>query len=370
MYAAHGVNLPFMPVWYEKVRGLSGEQIGVVFAVALSLRFITGPLITAWVEGLSDPRRGYAALSVGLALSVAGAALAPNLAWLIFAAFCVQNCISSLFPYAEASTIVATRTGPISYGFGRALGSASFIIATLIMGMLLGPYGPWAAWLWVIVFALIMAVSIFQMPPPQLHTGARLGFRNRLRGMVALLREPNFARIIFAAAFIQSGHAFLYSFGTLTWLKQGLSSGQVGLLWSVGVLSEITLLLTSARLLRGRNPEMMLMLGGIIGIVRWSVLAFPLPFPILVLVQVLHAGSFALSHIAAMQLLDRMAGDRLPVAQTLYFSLGTGAFTGAGTLGAGWLYEHYQAGGYGAMTISCAIGVILLALRPKKPAIA
>jgi PPP family 3-phenylpropionic acid transporter len=74
----------------------------------------------------------------------------------------------------------------------------------------------------------------------------------------------------------------------------------------------------------------------------------------------MHAGSFALTHFATMQLLDRIAGDRLPVAQTLYFSLGSGAFTGLATFAAGYLYENYGGKGYAAMAVMCAIGVTIV----------
>ncbi|MET0546822.1 MAG: MFS transporter [Caulobacterales bacterium] len=370
-FAVHGANMPYMPVWYEKVRGLSGEKIGLVLSAALMLRVVTGPVIAAWAEGLRDPRRGYALLSLGVVCSLGGIAVAPNLFWLIVGAVCLQTCMSSVMPFAEASTVIATRTGPISYGVGRAFGSAAFIFGTLVVGMLLGWFGPWSIYWWITGFTLLMAIAILQVPAlpvPLNPNGVRLGFRGRLRGMFALLREPDFARIVVAAACIQASHAFLYSFSTLTWLKQGLNSGQVGLLWGVGVAAEIALLLSAHRFFRNRNPEALLLIGGLIAIARWALLTIALPFPLLVLVQCAHAGSFALSHLAAMQLLDRMAGDRLAVAQTLYFSLGTGAFTGVATLGAGWLYQHFASGGYGVMCAVSAIGVGVLLLGMRRRA--
>jgi len=179
--------------------------------------------------------------------------------------------------------------------------------------------------------------------------------------MREFLRDPNFLRITFGAAFIQGGHAFFYNFGTLSWLKQGISSELIGFLWAFGVVVEIGLLLLSQRLLRGRDYEWLLILGGLIGIVRWCLASLSPPFWAWTFIQALHAGSFALTHFATMQLLDRIAGDRLAVAQTLYFSLGSGAFTGLATLAAGYLYENYGGRGYAAMAVMCAIGVAIIA---------
>lgn len=360
VFTIHGVNMPYMPVWYEKVRHLSGPQIGAMFSAALLARVVTGPVISAWVEGQTDPRKGYMLLAFGLTGSTILAAWAPNYATLVVAAFLIQNCLSSLIPYAESSALIATRTGSISYGQARGMGSSAFVVASLLMGVLIARFGPWAAWTWLTLVAILVGLTLFKMPPPLPHAGPRQGFRTRLKEMREFLRNPAFLRITFGAAFIQGGHAFFYNFGTLTWLKQGIPSELIGFLWAAGVLTEITFLLLSQRLLRGRDYEWLLILGGVLGMVRWCLSSLSPPYWGWALIQMLHAGSFAMTHFATMQMLDRIAGDRLPVAQTLYFSLGSGAFTGLATLVAGYLYQNYGAKGYAAMAVMCLIGVTIV----------
>ncbi|MGZ0067379.1 MFS transporter [Microbacterium arborescens] len=67
-------------------------------------------------------------------------------------------------------------------------------------------------------------------------------------------------------------------------------------------------------------------LGAIVAAARWVLLAFATDWPLFALSQVLHAGSYATTHIAfAMYVRHRVAIEDQPAAQGLYASLAMGS---------------------------------------------
>jgi PPP family 3-phenylpropionic acid transporter len=69
LYGAFGVSSPFMPAFFQQ-RGLSLEQLGVLFAAGTAIRLISGPLCGRLAD-LTRARREVLAICAGLAAAVA-----------------------------------------------------------------------------------------------------------------------------------------------------------------------------------------------------------------------------------------------------------------------------------------------------------
>ena len=168
---------------------------------------------------------------------------------------------------------------------------------------------------------------------------------------------------------IQATHSYFYVAGTLIWINtQGISPGVAGMLWSTGVIAEVLFLMLLAGWSERFPPEALIVAGGISAVVRWTLMAALPPLWLLFPLQLLHAGTFALTFLGGIRLINRMFGDDgTPQAQMIYMGVASAPAQALLTLASGPLYDALLAHGspalgYLVMSGTAAIG-LLLALR-------
>jgi len=94
------------------------------------------------------------------------------------------------------------------------------------------------------------------------------------------------------------------------------------------------------------------------GIIRWATAAMTAWFPAMALVEPLHGLTFALLHLACMDVITRVAPATLAAtAQAIYGTFAMGATAAAVTLASGPLYAKYGAGAFWAMAGLCALAL-------------
>ena len=143
-------------------------------------------------------------------------------------------------------------------------------------------------------------------------------------------------------ALIQGAHAAYYGFAALFWRSQGLSDTVIGLLIAEGIIAEILLFARGRRLVERLGPAGLTACAAGASVVRWTVTAMGPPLPVLAVVQLVHAATFAMQHLSAMLVLSRFVpAERAATAQALHTALGYGAPTGLMMLLSGWLYARY-----------------------------
>jgi PPP family 3-phenylpropionic acid transporter len=111
LFGASGVTLPFAGLWFRS-QGLSGTQIGVLLAIPMLARALTGPLIAVWADGFTHRRSPIALLGLAMAAGYGGAGLVQGIVpwavfWLIGA-----SAAAALIPLSDVLTLkVARREG-------------------------------------------------------------------------------------------------------------------------------------------------------------------------------------------------------------------------------------------------------------------
>jgi MFS transporter, PPP family, 3-phenylpropionic acid transporter len=372
VHLAMGAIMPYLPVWLGETKGLSGAQIGIILASSSFGRIIMGPLAAAWAEGRRDSRTPLIVFSLLVGLGyVAYPFLGPfwPIALGCFATGVAGQC---LVAFSEATTLnVTSGSGIWPYGRARAMASTAFALASLGAGAAIQAFGIGAVYVWFIIATFgTFLVSLWLLPQP-ITKSVAVPLSVRLKGGLALFVRPAFATCVAAAGLIQAAHAFYYGFSSTLWLAQGFTGTQVGLLWALGVAIEVFFLAFIANRLTFIRPEMMILIGGIGAIVRWSTMSFGLDLAPSFALQTLHALTFATTHIGFMRLIEREIGpDQRATGQQLSSSLIMSPLMGAASIGAGWLYDHYAGGGYWsgfglALAGVMLVGVVLLSAAKR-----
>jgi MFS transporter, PPP family, 3-phenylpropionic acid transporter len=356
-----GAIMPYLPVWLGETKGLSGAQIGLILASSSFGRIVIGPLAAAWAEGRRDRRLPLLVFAMCVALGYAAYPFAGPF-WPI-AALCFATGVAGqcLVAFAEATTLRATTGSTFwPYGRARAMASTAFALASLGAGAAVQAFGVGAAYVWFIAATSGTFLCCFWLDRDPILGAVAKPISGRLLDGLTLFLKPSLFIGVLAAGFIQAAHAFYYGFSSTLWLAQGFTGTQVGLLWALGVGVEVLFLAFVVSKLSWIKPEAMILIGGIGAVLRWASMSFGFGLGVSCVIQVLHALTFATTHIGFMRLVENELGpDQRATGQQLSSSLIMSPLMGIASIGAGWLFDHYRMGGYwsgvGLATVGCVL---------------
>ena len=359
LYVGNGAGTPFMPVWLSE-RGLTGAQVGLVLSLPMLFQIVTSPALAVWADRFRLRRTPIAWLASGTC-AVYLALWGLNDLWSLAAAWLLAASLYlALPPLIDVIALRRASEEGFNYGLPRGVGSAAYIGAAIATGALVGAVSADLALAWMIAAAGLTAACAFWILPPDPAPGAT-GARTAgggLAGLKRLAADPVFLLAVGSAGLIQSAHAFYYAFSALAWRAQGLPESLTGQLWGLGVGVEVLFLWFGARLQDRLGARNLLVIGGVAGVVRWSLLAFAPPLWALVPLQALHALTYTAVFLASIRLAARLSGPQTAsAAQLINAALQGGILSGVATLASGPLFDAFGARGYLAMAVMAAAGL-------------
>jgi PPP family 3-phenylpropionic acid transporter len=292
MYAAiylhYGAFGLFIPLWFAH-RGLTPEQIGALMSLPMLLRIFFVAPVTGLADRLRRIREVLLACVIGAMLLMSVMSFAHSyIELLIF--FTLFSVVWDPLPIlADAYAVIAVRTQAFDFGRMRLWGSLAFIVANIASGSLVGSYSaeiiPW-------VTALSLAIPI--VPILLLPPDRNLGPPQKLESKEwrAIVVDPVLIGVMIAAALVSASNAVLGVFGAIQMSAMGLSGTMIGVMWALGIGSEIVVLFVAQRLLGPHSPLWLILIGGAVAVLRWVLMST-------------HPGLYEL---AALQLLNGITG--------------------------------------------------------------
>ena len=371
MYAAFGVSSPFLPAFFEG-RGLTPEQLGLLFGAGTAIRLVSGPLCGRLAD-LTRALRGVLAVCAALAALVAlGLLRASGFPALLTVSLGHAAALAPITTLADALALGAAaprHAAPrFEYGWVRGTGSAVFIAGTLVSGQVVGAWG--LASIVVMHAALLSAAAGAALLVPELTQQAdpARAAPTPATSVLELLRLPRFRRVMLVAALVLGSHAMHDAFAVIRWSAAGITPATASVLWSESVAAEVfVFFVVGPRLLMRLSPAGVVALAASGGVVRWVVMASTTAVTALTLVQPLHGLTFAALHLACMRLLAAIVPPPLAATAQALYALGAAATTALLTLASGQLYARLGAQGFLVMALLCAAAVPLtLGLRSAR----
>lgn len=363
-----GVFLPFFGAslaW----RGVSADQIGLLLSTALILRAVAGPLSGICADARNDRRAVMLVLYWIMVAGFGGLCVAGSPLAIILVSVPAYVAYGAATPLLESVCVRLAERHGFDYGRVRIWASSAFVVMNVTGGIVVKYLGLGAVAPMLAIGAALCVLATMVLPsPPAAEERAPLITRVKatLDETRELLRSRVFLIFLAAASCEQATHALYYGYGGLHWKAIGYSEMLIGVIWPLGVLAEIALFSQAPRVLGRFGPVKLLLLGGAIAVVRWTILAFDPPLPVVVGAQFLHGGTFALAHLGAVFFIAKAVPPRLAAtAQSLYFMGSQGVMMGLATLLAGHVYASLGGLAYLMMTALgfVAIGLTLLLAR-------
>src|SRR5262245_21072365 len=355
LYLAFGTSSPFLPALLES-RGIKAEQLGVIFAAATATRLLAAPLAARLADRFGTLRFVLAACAIAAAAATLGYLPASQFDSVLIVGLLQAAALAPTTNLADALALAASKAKSRSgfeYGWVRGTGSAAFIVGSIVAGAAISGYGL-ASILW-LQAALLATVpwAVGRVPAPAAwpHTADS---QSRV-GAAALARSPVFRRVVLFAALVLGSHAMHDTFAMIRWRAAGIPAWETSLLWSLAVAAEVVVFfLLGPRLLELLTAPGSLALAALCGAIRWGVTALSADLIAVALTQPLHGVTFALLHLAAMQLIARTVPQQLAAtAQAIYGTVGIGLATASLMLVSGWLYARLGPSAFFAMSLLC-----------------
>ncbi|MEM7221568.1 MAG: MFS transporter [Pseudomonadota bacterium] len=351
-----GVFLPYWPLWLAE-RGLSAVEIGWLLALTSWLRIATTPALASLADRSGHAKGVILALALVSLAGFATFALADGFWRLLAVQLVATSAFFALLPVGESHSVGQLRRAGLDYGRVRLWGSLTFIVGALLAGEASARVGA-APILWLILIGLAITFAAgLALPGRGAEPRSGPGLSEALS---RLRRAPRLLGLLLAGSLLQASHAAYYGFSTLAWTRAGHGEATIGWLWAEGVLLEVAFFAVSAAWLTRLKATGLLILAGLAGILRWSVMASTTALPALILAQGLHALTFAAAHLAVIHLIAVLAPKgTAATTQGLYAALSGGLVMGLAALLAGWLFEHSQAVMFIAMAGFSLAGLVL-----------
>ncbi|CAI1910480.1 3-phenylpropionate MFS transporter [Serratia plymuthica] len=362
-FFSYGIFLPFWGVWL-KGEGIAPETIGLLLGAGLVARFLGSLLIAPRVK---DPSHLVTVLRLLALLTLAfavGFCFGNGWGWLMLVIAGFNLFFSPLVPLTDALAATWQKQITLDYGRVRLWGSLAFVIGSALTGQMVSVWGHNAILYSLIASVLAMLLGMMLKPSvmPQGETRTQSGPDRSLREM---LKEGPVWRFLLCVTLLQGAHAGYYSFGSIYWQEAGYSASTIGYLWSLGVVAEVIIFASSNVLFRRWNARNLLLLSACCGVLRWSLMAYSTELGWLLVIQILHCGTFTVCHLAAMRFIAARKGPEVIRLQAIYSALAMGGGIAIMTVIAGFLFEHLQGGVFWVMA---AVALPALFIRP--PAVA
>jgi PPP family 3-phenylpropionic acid transporter len=364
-FAYVGLVSPYASLFFLD-RGFSVIEIAALMSM-LQVTRIIGPFSWGWLSDYLSNRVGIIRICACLAAVVFLCIyfLQSYIGFFIWM-FVLHTILSSLMPLGESATIHALykdNSFDKRYGHLRLWGSIGFIVMVLAAGELFQRKSIAMYPIVGTIVLLALAVITFCLHEPKMER------RKMVKGeLMVVLFNPDVRWFLLSGFFMIFAHAALYVFYSLYLADLGYDKFQIGLFWALGVTAEVIFFYFQSKVLSRLDAEVILQAAFGIGVVRFVLIAF-LPFTsVLIVAQLLHAGTFAAHHSAATKLLQRwFTGPLQARGQALMATISYGLGGTLGGLCAGWIWEASQPRDVFVMSaFACGLaGMAIQKLRPR-----
>jgi PPP family 3-phenylpropionic acid transporter len=334
-FATLGAFLPFWSL-YLKQTGFNAAEIGELTALLVATK-IVAPNLWGWLADKTGLHLILIRLTCLLAiLMFAGFFYRQDFVWYAAVTVAFSFFWNATLPQFEAAALLHLRDYPHRYSSVRLWGSVGFIAAVLGVGRFVDYFD--IGYLPQILLGLLGLNWLVAMLTPEAKA-----VKHSREGDGAWQVLVRLEVLAFFAVYmlLQVAHGPYYVFYSVYLAQHGYSASMTGMLWALGVCAEILLFILAVPLLKRFQLRGLLLSSLGLSTGRWLLIAYQADDLYWVLLaQLLHAASFGLAHVVAIQFLNRYFGDRHQgIGQALYSSLSFGLGGMLGSLYSGYYWE-------------------------------
>jgi PPP family 3-phenylpropionic acid transporter len=358
-FASLGALIPYWGLYLSE-QGFNAVEIGELMAVIMATK-IVAPYLWGWIADYHGNRlsiiRAGSFLSAGC---FAGIFFSSQYGWLFIILLFFSFFWNAVLPQFEALTFNHLGKQAHRYSWIRAWGSIGFVMSVTSMGFLYAYID--ITNLPIIVFVLLSGIWIATLPIAE-HKGEHQPTKHT--PITHILYDKKVIALLLACLFVQASHGPYYTFYSIYAEAHGYSRSYIGLLWAIGVISEVVAFALMPYLVKRFGLRTLLLFSLFSGSVRWLFIAFFIDnLYLTIFAQIFHASTFGIYHAVAITYIHRyFKGKNQGKGQALYSSVSFGAGGMIGSLYGGYLWD--SAGSTMTFIIAAILSFIAFAISWK-----
>ncbi|WP_088352065.1 MFS transporter [Bacillus cereus] len=364
-FATFAIVVPLTGLFLNQLH-FGSKEIGIILGISILAR-ILGPYVFLLISKLNRNLASIYLIQCVLLLVVlfVGTQVKNSLA-IVIALSLLNIFWISILPNIETISLSKLNGDMKRYSTIRMWGSIGFIFFSVWASHALIKFGPLSFW-FILIFLgfmlLISSILLIRLEPIEV---------TKKKSKSIFIERKLF--LFYSVFFLfELTHAPYYGFFSIKLLENNYTGFAIGSLIAFAVICEIVTFAYGHRLLKYMNVSSILLLCSILGILRWTLIElFVGSITLLVISQLMHAFTFALYHICAMNILSLNADqDLISQRQTTYtvLTMGIGAALGAYLSGLFWDVKIFQFSSFISVGVSSlVISIILILLVMKKEA--
>lgn len=290
-FAAVGTFAPYIQVFFEEL-GLPLDAIGLIVSLSALAALIAAPTWGVLADQALGVRGALFAAAVAAALCALGMALATAavVAALIWILYWLAS--SGLAPVLDAYALDQVGSDRNRYARFRMWGSASFMVAAVLVGLLIEQTSTRALFV-VLVGCLLAAAALAALVPARTRTRVSTRARGR-SGLRTVLRTPALMGFIAAAMLVFIASTMVNTFYSIYLVALDAPTALVGSAWALGAIVEVPLMLAFPALATRFGVGRLLVVSALCFLLR-AVVVFVASDPLVVVAAMgLHGVAFAL----------------------------------------------------------------------------
>lgn len=369
-FAVLAVTVPYLAVYLDAI-GFSSREIGELVAIITACR-IFGPPLWAMLADRSGRCLPYIRMgAVAGTLLLLALTFSHSYWWIALSMGLLSVFWSAILPQMEVLSLATLNKHSELYPRIRVGGSLGFIAAVLVIGELLAFTGIERFPIYAASLAALLVICVCALYEPErnfkITTDAHSG------SIWKRVKQLQFVAFLLSTTLLQASFAPFYAFFALYLTYLGYAPFAVGLLIALGVAAEIFMFLVAGRVVARYGVRNMLLICMLLTAARWALLSqLATVFWWLLIIQGLHAFSFALHHAAAIRFIhDYFPSAEQSRGQSLYVGFGFGAGGALGAWIAGLVWQEQQGASLafmGAALLALCGAALTLLMRADSPA--
>jgi len=368
VFASTGVSSVYFAIWLSN-RGITPDETGIITAVPVLVMLAINVLVGRLADKAKDWR------SVIIILSLIAGAVPIGLFFvsgfwgiLLLWTLCVVPA-AALVPVVDAATLRMTQRRNTNFGVVRAWGTVGYMAIAAVAGPIISIAGEGAFLPLFLALSLLRALISLQLPrfraPEHVVTVA-----DKAKSKLKDALKPWFVLPLIGLGIVYSTNGVLANFGALLWRDQGIDEGLIGPLIAVGAAAEAAMMFFWRKLDIKVSARHLIIFAALVGVIRWGAMAFSPPIWVLVILQLLHSVTFAVSYFGGIYFIANWTNEDIAAeAQGFSYVLQQG-MTVVALLGFGWCTAQFGNGAWFALAGFSLLGAgfvwVSLLLKPAR----
>lgn len=337
-FGALGVFLPYFNLYCYHL-GFNGVQIGALSSMR-SVVLVVFSLAWGAVADRFHIRKQLYILCNIVSTFIWTFYFFADTFWSMFlVTACYGIFYAPIIAFLEAFSMDLLGGGKSGYGRLRVWGSVAFIAVVTTVGWVIGWLPTRSILVFIFAGGVLLSLVGLKMPDAADSTSKTPLWRS----MKSFVNQRVLV-FLFCAFLMLAGHGAYYGFFSIYLESLGFGSSFIGLAWALAIIAEIAVMINSKRIFRYMSLENALAATFIIAVIRWGLLGILKAWYAILILQALHAGTYAMFHMASILYMDRLSpkgaktiGQAINNAMTYGLGLMTGFFI------SGFLYERMDA---------------------------